>query len=78
MALWTWWTGDALPALPPIEGFAADFSSDVGRLSGLTGLAPDEVVGRLFRLLVGGVCHGRQVTCLASCTRWTWPNLISV
>jgi GNAT superfamily N-acetyltransferase len=47
MALWTWWTGDGLPALAAIDGFAAGSAGDVEGLAGLTGLAPDEVVGRL-------------------------------
>jgi len=54
MALWTWWTGDALPALAPTEGFAADGSSDVGALAALTGLDPDGVVARLD---AGNRCH---------------------
>src|SRR5262245_51795673 len=47
MALWTWWTGDALPALAPIDGVVAHSSRDVAALTALTGLAPDEVRGRL-------------------------------
>jgi GNAT superfamily N-acetyltransferase len=47
MALWTWWTGDALPALAEIEGFRAEAAHDVAELSTLTGLTPDEVTSRL-------------------------------
>ena len=47
MALWTWWTGDRLPALTAIEGFDAASSRDVAGLAALTGLAPDEVTARL-------------------------------
>lgn len=47
MALWTWWTGDGLPALAAIEGFAAGSAADIEGLAALTGLAPDEVSGRL-------------------------------
>ena len=47
MALWTWWTGDALPDLTPIDGFAAGSSRDVESLAAVTGLDGDEVVGRL-------------------------------
>jgi hypothetical protein len=47
MALWTWWTGDGLPALTAIDGFGACGAGDVESLAGLTGLRPDEVIGRL-------------------------------
>jgi GNAT superfamily N-acetyltransferase len=47
MALWTWWTGDSLPPLAAIDGFAADSMRDAATLAALTGLASGEVVDRL-------------------------------
>ena len=47
MALWTWWTGDALPALAPIEGFGASAAYDIDELSALTGLTAADVSRRL-------------------------------
>ena len=47
MALWTWWTGDALPALAAHDGFGADSAGDAAALAALTNLTPGEVVNRL-------------------------------
>lgn len=64
MALWTWWTGDALPALAPIGGFGAGAARDVAELSTLTGLPAAEVAGRLeagnrcYAARLGGVAVG--------------------
>ena len=47
MALWTWWPGDGLPALRPIEGFSAGTSAGTAEWTQLTGLGADEVAARL-------------------------------
>jgi GNAT superfamily N-acetyltransferase len=47
MALWTWWPGDALPALRGLDAFKVDRLATVEALSGLTGLCADEINKRI-------------------------------
>src|SRR5690348_10552437 len=47
MALWTWWSGDALPPLATIADFAVDAAGGPRELAELTGLGVDEAAARL-------------------------------
>src|SRR5690242_6813807 len=47
MALWTWWPGDAMPALSGLDAFTVDHLATVEELSGLTGLGADEINKRI-------------------------------
>jgi GNAT superfamily N-acetyltransferase len=47
MALWTWWRGDTLPQLEPIDGFRGQVSNDIRELALLMGLNESEVADRL-------------------------------
>ena len=47
MALWTWWPGDALPALRGLDAFNVDRFATVDELSLLTGLGADEINKRI-------------------------------
>jgi GNAT superfamily N-acetyltransferase len=46
MALWTWWVGDALPTLAPLDGFRAEATTDPTELAGFTRLNLREVAER--------------------------------
>jgi GNAT superfamily N-acetyltransferase len=47
MALWTWWAGDVLPSLAPLDGFRADSTTSTPAIAAFTGLAEAEVTARL-------------------------------
>jgi len=47
MALWTFWSGEALRTLASLDGFSVDSTSNVEDLVALTELAQDEVETRL-------------------------------
>jgi GNAT superfamily N-acetyltransferase len=47
MALWTWWPGDALPALAPSDDFNVQCATDLLELGPLTGLERGELEARL-------------------------------
>jgi GNAT superfamily N-acetyltransferase len=47
MALGTWWRGDPLPDLPPLQGFSARVATDIQLIEHLTGLSTQEVEARL-------------------------------
>ena len=44
---YTWWRGDALPALSPLPGLRCERLTDSGLLAELHGLAPDKINARL-------------------------------
>jgi GNAT superfamily N-acetyltransferase len=67
MALWTWWPGDALPALVASDAFTAQPSTDLCRLSSLTGLDHAKVE---TRLAAGNRCYVASVGTASAAYGW--------
>ena len=57
MALWTWWPGDDLPALAPLDDIRVDSQRSVDELTSLTGLDEDEIQARI---VAGNRCYVAQ------------------
>lgn len=68
MALWTWWAGDALPALDTLRGFSATSSAYAGGTARLTGLTHEEVSARLA---AGNRCYVGRLDGRAVGYGWT-------
>jgi GNAT superfamily N-acetyltransferase len=67
MALWTWWTGDALPALAPIDGLRTEDAREADALAALTGLDRGEVIARLD---AGNRCYVARLDSQAVAYGW--------
>jgi hypothetical protein len=60
MARWTWWPGDALASLTPLDEFSADSTVHVPELQVLAGLDEAEIRARLA---AGNQCYVSRSNC---------------